>query len=108
MVEITRQYSTVTLTAASSAASTTPRLSFRPFCGGGIMIASTGGATQIQWHVADTFESVPRPLYADGAPVTSAVVVGAQAIPDAAFAFPFVAPVIVGAASVGMTVHLKG
>lgn len=108
MVEITRQYSTVVITAASSAASTTPRVSFRPFSGGGVVIASTGGATQIRWHVADTQESVPQPLYADGSAVTTAVTVGAHAIPDAAFAFPFVAPVIVGAASCAMTAHLKG
>lgn len=108
MIEITRQYSTVTLTAASSAATTTPRISFRTFAGGGILIASTGGATQINWHVADGPESTPRPLFADGSAVTSAVTVGASPIPDAAFPYPYVVPVIVGAASCSITAHLKG
>jgi hypothetical protein len=108
MVEITRQYSTIAITATSAAATTNQRISFRPFAGGGIMIASTNGATQISWHVADGPETLPRPLFADGAAVTSAVTVGASPIPDAAFAFPYVTPVISGSTSCSITVHLKG
>ena len=108
MIEITRFQETVTITAASSAATTTPRFSFQHMAGGGILIGNTGGATQIAWHGADGQESLPLAIYSDGSAVTTAVTVGAMPVPDACFAFPYVAPVIAGGTSCTMTITLKG
>lgn len=108
MAQIERFYTGVSITAASSAASTTPRIAFNSYSGGGVLIASTNGATQIQWHGAATQEGVPLQIYADGAAVTTAVTVGAHPIPEACFGMHFVAPVIVGAASCALTVMVKG
>lgn len=108
MNKIERMHTLVTVTAASSADTTTPRFPFGRFAGGGVFIASTGGATQIQWHASSAPEDTPVLIYADGAPVTTAVTVGAHPVPDACFAFPYIAPVIVGGTSAVLTVSLKG
>lgn len=108
MIEITRFQDTVSITAASSAASTTPRFSFQHTAGAGVLIGSTGGATQINWHAASGQESTPVQIYADGTAVTSSVTVGAQPVPDACFSFPYVAPVIIGGTSCSMTIVVKG
>lgn len=109
MNEIARHFTTGTvITASSSANASTPRFPFGRYAGGGVIIASTGGATQISWHASAAGEDTPRPIYADGSAVTSAVTVGALPIPDACFGFPYVAPVISGAASCSMTVCVKG
>ena len=108
MIEITRFQDTVTITAGSSAATTTPRFSFQHMAGGGVLIGSTGGATQIAWHAAAGPETTPIQIYSDGSAVTSAVTVGAVPIPDACFAFPYVAPVISGGTTCAMTATLKG
>jgi hypothetical protein len=96
------------ITACSSAATTTPRFPYGRWAGGGVLIASTGGVTQINWYAAGGAETVPVQIYSDGAAVTTAVTVGAHPIPDACFGFPWVAPVISGAASCAMTVCVKG
>jgi hypothetical protein len=108
MTEIERSQTLVTITAASSAATTTPRFPFGRFAGGCVFIASTGGATQINWHGASAAESTPVQIYADGSAVTTAVTVGAHPVPDACFAFPHVAPVLVGGTSAVLTISLKG
>jgi hypothetical protein len=108
MIEITRFQETVTLTAASSAASTTPRFSFQHMAGAGVLIGNTGGATQINWHAADGPETTPVQIYSDGSAVTTAVTVGAHPVPDACFAFPFVAPVITGGTTCVLIVAQKG
>lgn len=108
MIEITRFGDTVSIAAASSAATTTPRVAFGGHSGGVVLIAHTGGCTQIQWHGAAGAEALPLPLYASGAAVTSAVVVGAVVMPDAVFALPFVVPVVSGGTSCAMTVCMKG
>ena len=108
MIEITRFQDTVTITAASSAATTTPRFSFQHMAGAGILIGNTGGATQIAWYGASGPETTPLQIFSDGSAVTTAVTVGASPVPDACFAFPFVVPVISGATSCIVTVCLKG
>jgi hypothetical protein len=108
MIEIERSQTLVTITAASSAATTTPRFPFGRFAGGGVFIASTGGATQINWHAGSAAEDLVRPIFADGAAVTTAVTVGCHPVPDACFSFPYVAPVLVGGASAVLAVSLKG
>jgi len=108
MIEITRFQDTVTITAGSSAATTSTRFSFQHMAGGGVLIANTGGATQITWYAADSQEATPRIIYADGAAVTTAVTVGAHPVPDACFSFPYVVPVIAGGTTCAMTVTLKG
>lgn len=108
MIEITRFQTTVTITAASSAATTSPRFSFQNMAGGGILIGNTGGATQIAWHGAAGPEATPLAIYSDGSAVTTAVTVGAAPVPDACFSFPYVVPVIAGGTTCSMTVTLKG
>lgn len=108
MTEIERSSTVVIITAASSADTTTPRFPFGRYAGGGVFIASTGGATQINWHGASASEDTPVQIYADGSAVTTAVTVGAHPVPDACFAFPYVAPVLVGGTSAVLTVSLKG
>lgn len=108
MIEIERSSTLITVTAASSAATTTPRFPFGRFAGGGVFIASTGGATQINWYAASGAEDTPVQIYADGNAVITSVTVGAHPVPDACFSFPYVAPVLVGGASAVLTVSLKG
>ena len=108
MIEITRFQETVTITAASSAATTTPRFSFQHMAGGGVLIGNTGGATQITWYGASAQESTPLQIFSDGSAVTTAVTVGGMPVPDACFSFPYVVPVISGGTSCTMTITLKG
>lgn len=108
MIEIERSQTLVTVTASSTANTVTPRFPFDRFGGGGVFIASTGGATQINWHAAAAAEDTPVQIYSDGSAVTTAVTVGAHPIPDACFAFPYVAPVLVGGTTAVLTVSLKG
>ena len=108
MTEIERSSTLVTITAASSAATTTQRFPFGRYAGGCVFIANTGGATQIDWYGASQPEAVPMRIYADGSAVATAVTVGAHPIPDACFALPYVAPVLVGGTSAVLTISLKG
>lgn len=108
MNEIVRFRDSVTITAASSAATSTPRIAFGNYAGGCVLIAATGGATQISWYGASASDAAPVQIYADGSAVTTAVTVGGHAIPDACFALPFVVPVISGGTSCSINVHLKG
>ena len=98
------------ISAVSAATPSSPRFPFGRFAGGGVIIGSTGGATQINWHAAIAVDSVPVPIYADGAAVTTAITVGAMPIPDACFGFPWIAPVVSsgGTTTVSMTVCVKG
>lgn len=107
-VMISRFQSVATITATSAATPTSPRISFQHSAGGAVFIANTNGATQINWYAAADAESQVYQVYADGSAVTTAVTVGAHPIPDACFAFRYVAPVIVGASTCDMTVSLKG
>lgn len=111
MNDIRRHYSSIVITANSSAASTSGNIPFASFAGGVVMIANTGGATGINWHGTPDMSVTPRQIYSDGAAVSSAVTVGCVNIPDACFAVPFVVPVIAGATTAvtcAMTVMLKG
>lgn len=97
-----------TITAASAAATTTPRIPFGRYSGGGVIIGSTNGATQIKWHASATAEATPVQIYVDGSAVTTAVTVGAHPIPDGCFGFAYIAPVIVGSTACDLTVTVKG
>jgi hypothetical protein len=108
MSAIERFNSVVVLTAASSAATTTPRFPFGGYAGGGVLIAATNGATQINWHASVGPEDSPIRVYADGSAVTTAVTVGGHPIPDACFGFAYIAPVVVGATTCAMTISIKG
>jgi len=108
MSEIERFHTGATITAGSSAATTTPRFPFGRYAGGGVLIGNTNGATQINWHVSVGSEDTPIRIYADGSALTTAVTVGAHPIPDACFGFAYVAPVVVGATTCAMTVSVKG
>jgi hypothetical protein len=108
MNEITRFRDTVAITASSSANTITPRIAFGNFAGGCVVIAATGGATQINWHGSAAPEATPVQIYADGSAVTTALTVGIHPIPDACFALPFFAPVVAGATTCAMTVCVKG
>jgi len=108
MIDITRFHTTAVVTAGSSAATTSQRFPFSTMAGAVVVIANTGGATQINWHGALTPESTPIQIYSDGAAVTTAVTVGIHPVPDACFALPFVVPVISNGTTCAMTVSLKG
>lgn len=108
MNDIRRHYSSIVITANSSAASTSGHIPFSTFAGGVVMIANTGGATAINWHGTPDMSVTPRQIYADGSAVTSAVTVGCVNMPDACFAVPFVVPVISNGTTCAMTVMLKG
>lgn len=108
MNDIRRHYSSIVITANSSAATTSGNIPFAPFAGGVVMIANTQSATLINWHGTVDMTVTPQKLYADGNAVTSTLTVGCIAMPDACFAVPFVVPVISGATTCGMTVLLKG
>lgn len=108
MSEIARFSSVITITAGSAAGTTTPRFAYGRYAGGALLVANTNGATQVRWYASAGPEDTPVQIYADGAAVTTAVTVGGHPIPDACYGFTFVAPVIVGAASMAATVTLKG
>lgn len=109
MSEIHRMPPTpVAITANSSAASTAGHIAFGQFAGGGIMIGSTGGATNIAWHGKFAPGDTPRPVYSDGSAAATPVVVGYHPIPDACFALPFVVPVIAGGTTMAATFVGKG
>lgn len=109
MNEIARHFSPgVVITANSSAASTSARIPYGRFSGGGVLIGNTNGCTAINWYGAAGQEATPVQIYADGSAVTTAVVVGAHPIPDACFGMHFVAPIVVGGTTCAMTVMCKG
>jgi hypothetical protein len=108
MSEIERFFTGAVITATSAVATTSPRFPFGRYAGGGVIIANTNSATQINWHVAVGPETTPFRVYADGSGVSTAVTDGAHPIPDACFGFGYVVPVIVGATTCAMTVSVKG
>lgn len=108
MIEIERFSTQVTVVAGSAAGTTSARFPFGRYAGGGVLIASTGGATQISWYAASAAADTPVQIYSGGSAVTTAVTVGAHPVPDACFAFPYIAPVIAGGTTCSLVVTLKG
>jgi hypothetical protein len=106
---IERLYDTnASITASTSAATTSGRFSFSRLAGAAVVIANTNSATQVRWYGATGAETVPFLLFdASGAAVTSGVTVGGLAVPDACFAYPWLVPVASGG-TVQMTVCAKG
>jgi hypothetical protein len=108
MIEITRFNDTFSFTAGATAGTTTARFSFQQMAGAGVVIGATNGATQINWYAAAGAEDTPVQIYSDGSAITTAVTVGAHPVPDACFAFPYVAPIVTGSTSCSMTIVVKG
>lgn len=109
MNEIARHFSPgMVVTANSSAATTSGMFPFGRFGGACVMIANTGGGTQINWHGTVDPSVQPRQIYADGAAVTTALTIGVFPVPDACFAANYVVPVVSGATTCAMTVMAKG
>jgi len=108
MNQISRHFSSVTLTAGSTAGTTTPRFAYGMFGGGVVIVANTNGATQLRWYGASSAEATPVQVYADGSAVTTSVTVGAHPIPDACYGLSHVVPIVVGATTMPLTVALKG
>lgn len=110
MNEIARHSNTFVITADTGGASTNDKIPMKLFAGAAIIIGNTAGATQISWRGAAGQNDTPAQIYADGAQLTTAVTVGIHAIPDAAFAVPFVVPVLVsdGSTAMTLTVCAKG
>lgn len=108
MNHIARHFSSVVITANSTAATTAGSIAFGTFAGGVVMIANTGGATRINWHGTVDPAVAPTQIYADGSAVTSALTVGCVTIPDGCFALPYVVPIITGGTTCAMTAVLKG
>lgn len=108
MNSIARHYSSIVITASSTANSASGNIPYAPFAGGVVMVANTNGCTQIDWYGTVAMQVTPQKVYADGSAVTSAVTVGCINIPDACFAVPFVVPVVTGGTTCAMTVMLKG
>lgn len=108
MSEIARFSSQVVITASSSANSVTPRVAFGRYGGGALIVGNTNGVTEVRWYGSASAEATPVQVYAESAALTTAVTVGVIPFPDACYALPFVAPVIVGAATMAATVVLKG
>jgi len=96
------------ITANSSAATTSGSFPYGRWAGAVVLIADTGGATQINWHVAGGQGETPLQVYASDNAVTTSVTVGAHPVPDACFSAAYVCPVVVGATTTGMTVLVKG
>jgi hypothetical protein len=109
MNEIARHFSPgMVVTANSSAATTSGMFPFGRFGGACVMIANTGGGTQINWHGTVDPSVTPRQVYADGAAVVTALTIGIHPVPDACFASSYVVPVVSGATTCAMTVMAKG
>jgi hypothetical protein len=109
MNEIARHFSPGTvITANSSAASTSGMFPFGRFGGACVMIANTGGATQINWHATVDPRVTPLRMYADGTALSSALTVGVINVPDGCFSANYVVPVVVGGTTCAMTVMAKG
>jgi hypothetical protein len=109
MNEIARHFSPgMVVTASSSAATTSGKFPFGRFGGACVMIAATGGGTQINWYGTVDPAIAPLQIYSDGAAVVTALTVGIHPVPDACFASNYVVPVVSGATTCAMTVMAKG
>lgn len=103
MNEIARHSNTFTITVSTEAGTAAAKIPMKLFAGAAVLIANTAGATQISWRGAAGQNDAPVQIYGDGSALTTAVTVGIHAVPDAAFAVPFVAPVLVSGGSTAMT-----
>jgi hypothetical protein len=98
--------SQITVTAS---ASTSPKVPFGA-AGGGVFIVDSvaGGATTLAWHVAFNPEATPQPLHNSSGAVTTAIVASrAYAIPDEAFAAPYIVAVT-NAGTASIRISVKG
>lgn len=87
------RFSSVTGTyTLTNSTSTSPAIPFGASAGAVFIVDSVaGGATKINWHVSFGPELTPRPIYADGAALSTDIAANrAYAIPDALFAAPFI------------------
>jgi hypothetical protein len=108
-VEIVRFSDAVkTVVAHVTAGTTSGRIPMLLFGGAAVIVSHTGGATEIQWHGAASPEATPVQIYSDGSAVTTAMTVGIHPVPDAAFAVPYVTPILSNGTTSQMTVMAKG
>jgi hypothetical protein len=105
MNEIARHHSTFVIVAGTTGSEKIP---LKMYGGAAVVIASTAGATEIEWHGCAGQNDTPVPIYADGSPVTTAMTVGVHPLPDATFAVNFVIPVLSNGTTCSMTVMAKG
>jgi hypothetical protein len=108
MNEIARHHSQQVIVAKTDGTSAEDKIHLAMFAGAAIVIGDTASATQISWRGAPTANGTPVQIYSDGSAVTTAVTVGIHPIPDAAFAVPFVVPVLSNGTTIAMTVMRKG
>lgn len=110
MNEIARHSNTFTLTVSTAGGTAAAKIPMRIFAGAAVLIGNTAGATGISWRGASGPNDAPVQIYADGTALTTAVTVGIHPVPDAAFAVPFVAPVLLsgGSTAMSLTVMAKG
>lgn len=87
---------------------TTAKIAFSKYAGGVLTVASTGGATQIDWYASARPGDTPLQVYSSGAAVTTALTVGVHPFPDATYACALICPVVVGAASMPAVITVKG
>lgn len=81
--------------ALTNSASTSGRINMQRYAGGGIIVTALDTGVTINWYVALSAGGTAYPLYVDGAASTTSIAASrAYPIPDGAFAFPFVVPVL--------------
>lgn len=109
MSAIERRHGANTVVVAnSSAAPTSGGFPFGRWAGGVVTIATTGGATQINWYASPDYGQPPLQVFASGNAVTTSVTAGVHPIPDACFGVAYLCPVVTGATTMAMTVTVKG
>ena len=96
------------IVATSAVTTSSPRIALGRFSGAAIMVAASNGGTQVGWYASNGTTDTPIQIYADGFAVTSALTTGGHPLPDACFAFSYVAPIMVGTTACTMVVHVKG
>lgn len=108
MSEISRFTSPAVDITCTSDPATTAKIAFSKYAGGVMTIASTGGATQINWYAAARQGDTPVQVYSNGSAVTTAVTVGVHPFPDSTYACALICPVVTGAASMSAVITVKG
>jgi len=93
----------------TNSTTTSPKIPFGPAAGGVVVVDSlAGGANTLAWHVAFGPDLESRPLYDGTTAITTSVTAGrAYAIPDAAFAAPYVVAVT-NAGTASIRISVKG
>lgn len=95
----------VSLTAS---ASTTGRIDMQRYAGGGVIVTALATGVTINWRVAMSLTGTSYVLKSSNTAVTDTIALNdALPIPDAAFGFPYVVPVL-NAGTATLTYAVKG